>query len=94
MTGVITWAVRVITATATIGCGLWAAIAIRERFGGASRDMNQAIANVCKPCNGEAGLCTCAGKCGNWLCGADDTGISNEQFSRELAEWLRGDGRG
>ena len=24
----------------------------------------------------------------------EDTGISDEQFSRELAEWLEGDGRG
>jgi hypothetical protein len=103
VTGVITWAVRVITATATIGCGLWAAIAIRERFGREVRlhrrlveeeaprplVVDDALAIVCNPCSGGSGRCTCAGKCGNWLCGAADTGIRG--WSDDEIAYLRGE---
>jgi hypothetical protein len=58
----------------------------------ASIAADEARALMCDPCHGKAGRCTCTGKCSNWLCGADDTGIDRAEFDRELAEWLRGDG--
>ena len=51
-------------------------------------------ARRCDPCNGMPGICTCTSKarCPHPLCGAADTGVSNEQFSRELRALLDGEG--
>ena len=68
------WAVMFVATWAVIGviCG---AQAVRDWWRQAGRDMDEAIASVCKPCNGESGRCTCSRKCGHWLCGAADTGV-------------------
>ena len=54
-------------------------------------------ARRCDPCNGRPGKCRCKSKarCPHPLCGAADTRVSNEQFSRELRALLdREGGRG
>ena len=100
MNTVTTWAGRVIVALGVAGALRWAAIAVRESFQRAgrviedTRAFDDAIAIICDPCHGHPGKCRCKRKCLHPLCGAGDTIISDEQFSRELAEWLRGDGRG
>ena len=81
----------IVAAVAGAALAAVCAVTARERLRRAGRDIDQAIANVCQPCNGEAGRCICPGKCGNWLCGADDTGTDRAAFDRELAEWLRQD---
>jgi hypothetical protein len=52
----------------------------------------------CDPCHGTPGKCTCKTKarCPHPLCGAADTRVSSEQFSRELRALLdrEGGGRG
>jgi hypothetical protein len=55
----------------------------------ASRDMDQAVNSVCRPCNGEPGRCTCACKCANPACGADDTGLT--RWTEEEIAALRGE---
>ena len=51
-------------------------------------------ARRCDPCNGTPGICTCTSKarCPHPLCGAADTRVSNEQFSRELRALLDREG--
>jgi hypothetical protein len=56
------------------------------------------LALICDPCNGRPGKCICTSKqlCSHPLCGAEDTGVSDIQFSRELRALLdrEGGGRG
>jgi len=95
VTGFATWAARVITAAATIGCGIWAAIAVRESWRRAGREIDQAIALVCKPCNGEEGPHTCGRKlpgpgqhqAARWP--DEDTGIRG--WTDEEIAYLRGE---
>lgn len=74
------------------------AVAVARWFWGAARQfrrivdeeaprpavVDDALAIVCGPCNGKSGKCTCASKCRDWLCGADDTAIG-EWTDAELA---------
>jgi hypothetical protein len=68
MSVVLTWAGRVLAAAyIALGAGgaaLWIAGAIREHldFRRASREISQALALVCRPCNDEEGPCTCGRK--------------------------------
>ena len=60
----------------------------------AALDHSDVLAITCDPCNGKPGRCTCPAKCSHPLCGAADTGISDESFSRELRQLLDSDGGG
>jgi len=87
--------VAVITAVALAVIIAWrAALGVRDWLRRAGRDIDQAIANVCDPCNGKPGTCTCTSKagCSHPLCGAADTGVSNADFSRELRALLDKEG--
>jgi hypothetical protein len=95
----VTWAVR---AFFGVVAAFWAVIGafwVREWFQRAgrviedTRAFDDAIEILCDPCHGHPGKCRCKRKCPHPLCGAGETIVSDEQFSRELAEWLKGDGR-
>lgn len=70
----------------------------RQRIGASIAAVGGGVlALICDPCNGRPGKCICTSKqlCTHPLCGAEDTGISDIQFSRELRALLdREGGRG
>ena len=75
------FALTMVAAAVVIAVGrhFWAAARQFRRIGAsiAALDHSDVLAIVCDPCNGGSGKCRCASKCGDWLCGADDTGIGS-----------------
>jgi hypothetical protein len=96
MNAAITWAGRVIAGTFAIAAAAWVAVAWRSEGRRVDRltDLSRhepaddlALTLTCKPCHGEPGHCQCPVKCGNPVCGAADTGVS--QLSEDDVRWLR-----
>lgn len=90
MTLAVIAAACLITAAAAAWLAAGAARAVRGWWQRAGREVDSAIAMVCRPCNGEPGTCTCPSKsdCPNPLCGAADTTVSDTGFHAELFAML------
>jgi hypothetical protein len=58
----VTWATRAVMAVIAAAWAVIGAIAVRDWLRGGKRDMDQALALVCKPCHGEEGPHTCGRK--------------------------------